>query len=90
MFGKRLVLVDAHLLKKYRKYHKAYMNAFGPLYNPDLFAKSLNDYVECALVRDFEKLMTMIVKLKPNEMQLLAAFVSGIMVKNNLPKEDYE
>ena len=39
---------------------------------------------------DFEKLMTMIVKLKPNEMQLLAAFVSGIMVKNNLPKEDYD
>lgn len=39
---------------------------------------------------DFEKLMTMIVKLKPSEIQLLAAFVSGILVKNNLTKEDYE
>ncbi|MBO5341966.1 MAG: hypothetical protein J6A73_04700 [Lachnospiraceae bacterium] len=39
---------------------------------------------------DFEKLMTMIIKLKPQEMQLLAAFVSGILVKNNIPKEDYD
>lgn len=56
MFGKRLVLVDAHLLKKYRKYHQAYMNEFGPLYHPDLYTKSLNDYVECALVRDGENI----------------------------------
>ena len=31
---------------------------------------------------DFEKLMTMIVELKPNEMHLLTAFVAGIIVKN--------
>lgn len=39
---------------------------------------------------DFEKLMTMIIKLKPREMELLAAFVAGMLVKNNIPKEDYD
>ena len=39
---------------------------------------------------DFEKLMNLIIKLNPRDMELLAAFVSGMLVKNNLPKEDCE
>ena len=56
MFGKRLVLVDVHLLKEYRKFHKAYMNEFCPSYTPDLFAISYSDYVECALIRDTDSI----------------------------------